>query len=72
MKLLSKITDMVALQILCDVLDEKGIEYRVDDAGMHALMPLPGITDARVMVHGADMEAAEQVLRDLNTGNGHD
>ncbi len=66
MKLLSKITDMVALQILCDALDEKDIGYRVDDAGMHALMPLPGITDVRVMVHGADMEAAEQILRDLN------
>jgi len=55
----------VTLQVLCDVLDEQGIEYRVDDAGMRALLPLPGITDARVMVHAADMEAAEQVLRDL-------
>jgi len=72
MQLLVKLIDMVALQILCDTLDERGIEYRVDDAGMRALMPLPGITDARVMVHGADMEAAEQVLRDLNIGDSHD
>jgi len=42
------------------------IDVAVSKRGMHALMPLPGITDARVMVHGADMEAAEQVLRDLN------
>jgi len=66
MQCLTKTANPVTLQILCDVLDEKGIEYRVDDAGMRALLPLPGITDARVMVHGADMDAAEQVLHDLN------
>ncbi len=53
------------MQILCDALDEKDINYRVDDVGMRALLPLPGITDARVMVHDADKEASEQVLRDL-------
>jgi len=62
MQCLTKTANPVTLQILRDTLDEKGIEYRVDDAGMRALLPLPGITDARVMVHGADMEAAEQVL----------
>jgi len=66
MQCLTKTANPVTLQILCDTLDEKGIEYRVDDAGMRALLPLPGITDARVMVHGADMGAAEQVLHDLN------
>ena len=72
MKCLTKTVNPVTLQILCDVLDEKGIEYRVDDAGMRALLPLPGITDARVMVYETDMEAAAQVLRDLDIGNGHD
>jgi len=65
MQCLTKTANPVTLQILCDVLDEKGIEYRVDDAGMRALLPLPGITDARIMVHGVDMEAAKRVLHDL-------
>lgn len=72
MQCLTKIANPVTLQILCDVLDEKGIEYRVDDAGMRALLPLPGITDARVMVHTADMAAAERVLCDLDIGVGFD
>lgn len=67
MQCLTKTADPITLQILCDILDDKGIECRVDDAGMRALLPLPGITDARVMVHGVDMKAAEQVLRDLNS-----
>lgn len=71
MQCLMKTANPVTLQILCDTLEEKGIEYRVDDAGMRALMPLPGITDARVMVHAADMYAAEQVLCDLNMGADH-
>ncbi len=65
MQCLTKISDPITLQILCDALDEKDINYRVDDVGMRALLPLPGITDARVMVHDADKEASEQVLRDL-------
>ncbi len=66
MQCLIKTADPITLQVLCDVLDEKGIEYRVDDAGMRALLPLPGITDARIMVHGADMEAAKRVQNDLD------
>jgi len=66
MKFLTKTIDPVILQVICDALEEKGIAYRVDDEGMRALLPLPGITDARVMVHGADMDAAEQVLHDLD------
>jgi len=72
MQCLAKTANPVTLQILCDVLDEKGIEYRVDDAGMRALLPLPGITDARVMVHGADMETAKQILHDLDIETGND
>ncbi len=72
MRVLKEISDPVALQVLCDALDERGVEYRVDDAGMRALLPLPGITDARVLVHGADMAAAERVLNDLDIGAGHD
>jgi len=65
MQCLIKIADPITLQILCDALDERGIAYRVDDAGMRALLPLPGITDARIMVHDADMEAANRVQHDL-------
>ncbi len=72
MQCLTKIVDLVTLQILCDMLTEKGIEYHVDDAGMRALLPLLGITDARVMVHAPDMKAAEQVLSDLEIGNRYD
>jgi len=72
MHVLKQISDPVALQVLCDALDERGVEYRVDDAGMRALMPLPGITDARVLVHDADMAAADAVLRDLNLADADD
>jgi len=37
----------------------------VDHAGMNALMPLPGIMDARVLVVEREFDAAERVLRDL-------
>ena len=72
MQLLRKIADPVLLQILCDALEERGIGFRVDDAGMNALLPLPGVMDARVMVVEEDIEAARQVLDDLQQGSGTD
>jgi len=72
MQLLKKIADPVLLQILCDALEERGIGFRVDDAGMNALLPLPGVMDARVMVVEEDIEAARQVLDDLQQGSGTD
>jgi len=65
MVLLRKIADPVFLQILCDALASRNIEFRVDHAGMNALMPLPGIMDARVLVVEREFDAAERVLRDL-------
>ncbi|MDQ6959416.1 MAG: DUF2007 domain-containing protein, partial [Mariprofundaceae bacterium] len=70
MQCLTKTADPVTLQILCDALAEKGIEYRVNDSGIRALLPLPGVTDARIMVRGADMEAAKQVQYDLDITDG--
>ena len=72
MQLLKKIADPVLLQILCDALGERGIGFRVDNAGMNALLPLPGVMDARVMVVDEDIEAARQVLADLQEGSGAD
>lgn len=65
MKCLTKCSDAVSLQVLSDALAAAGIGFRVEDAGMRALMPLPGVMDARVMVEAADMPAAMRVLRDL-------
>ncbi len=42
MVLLQQISDPVMVQILCDALAARCIEYRVENAGMNALMPLPG------------------------------
>ncbi|MDQ7010313.1 MAG: DUF2007 domain-containing protein [Mariprofundaceae bacterium] len=72
MQLLKKIADPVLLQILCDALDSRGIGFRVDNVGMNALLPLPGVMDARVMVVDEDIEAARQVLDDLQQGSGAD
>lgn len=65
MKLLKKISNPIELQVLCDALQEQGIEYQVDNAGMHALMPLPDIMDVRLRVAGQNMTAARQVLADI-------
>jgi len=62
---LIRIADPVSLQILCDVLAERSIVFRVDNAGMNALMPLPGVMDARVLVEDNDLKLAELILRDL-------
>lgn len=63
-----RITNPVSLQILCDALTERSIIFRVDNAGMSALMPLPGVMDARVLVADSDLKAAEQILDDLEMG----
>jgi len=62
---LLKISDPVLLQILSDALESKNIIFRVENAGMNALMPLPSVMDARVLVAEEDRLAAELVLRDL-------
>jgi len=65
---LIRIADPVSLQILCDALTEQLIVFRIDNAGMSALMPLPGVMDARVLVENSDLKAAEQILHDLEMG----
>ncbi|HKI60763.1 MAG TPA: DUF2007 domain-containing protein [Mariprofundaceae bacterium] len=65
MVLLSRIADPLTLQILCDALASREIVYRVENEGMNALMPLPGVMDARVLVVEREYEAALLVLRDL-------
>jgi len=64
---LKRIDDPIFLQVLCDALDERGIRFRVDNAGMHALMPLPVVMDARLLVEEAQLTEAEEVLRDLES-----
>ena len=68
MQLLVRLSDSISLQALGDALDGINIEYRVYNAGMHALMPLPDVMDMRVYVSQADMDAARQVVRDLKLG----
>jgi len=70
MQLLFKTGDPVALQVLSDALQGAGIVFRIDDAGMSSLLPLPGIFESRVMVEADDMAAAERILADL--GMEHD
>jgi hypothetical protein len=65
---LIRIADPVSLQILCDALEERAIIFRVDNAGMNALMPLPGVMDARILVEEDDLKAAELIVRDLEMG----
>jgi len=62
---LVRLSDPVSLQILSDVLVERNIIFRIDNAGMNALMPLPTVMDARVMVAEEDIKAAEMILNDL-------
>ncbi len=68
MELLKKFNNPVLLQITCDALAERGIGFRVENAGMNALMPLPDVMDARLRVSAADMDVARQVLDDLESG----
>ena len=65
MKLLKKVGNPVELQVLCDALESRGVSFHVDNAGMNALMPVPGLFDARVMVEEGDMSVARQILTDL-------
>ena len=65
---LIRIADPVSLQILCDALTERSIVFRVDNAGMNALMPLPIVMDARILVEESDVNAAELIVRDLEMG----
>ena len=67
MKLI-RIADPVSLQILCDALAERSIVFRVDNAGMNALMPLPVVMDARILVEESDVNVAELIVRDLEMG----
>ncbi|MDX8406914.1 MAG: DUF2007 domain-containing protein [Mariprofundaceae bacterium] len=65
MVLLREIADPVFVQILCDALTARRIEFRIDNAGMNALMPLPGVMDVRVLVEEREYDAAVRVLNDL-------
>jgi len=62
---LIRISDPVSIQILRDALESRNIRFRVDNAGMNALMPLPTVMDARVLVADEDRLAAELVVSDL-------
>jgi len=59
------LSDPVSLQVLCDALNDRGISFRVDNAGMHALMPLPDVMDIRIFVEAEDMAAAQRIVEDL-------
>ena len=65
---LKRFDDPVLLQILCDALQDKGIGYRVDNAGMHALLPLPVVMETRLFVDEARLAEAEKILRDFEMG----
>jgi len=62
---LIRITDPVTLQITCDVLEEKNIVFSVENGGMNALMPVPGLMFARLLVGEKDESAARQIISDL-------
>jgi len=65
MKLLKRISDPIEMQAVCNALHARGIEYQVDNAGMHALMPLPDVMDVRLRVDEQNLAAARQVLVDM-------
>ena len=65
MQLLTTLSNAVDLQILGDALEAAHIRYVADHAGMHALMPLPGVMDVQVRVDAADLAAARRILHDL-------
>ncbi|RLL53692.1 hypothetical protein D8Y20_04520 [Mariprofundus sp. EBB-1] len=62
---LIKLSDPVTIQILRDALESRKIIFRIDNAGMNALMPLPTVMDARVMVAEDDKMAADLIIQDL-------
>jgi len=59
------VSDQVLLQVICDALASRSICFRVENSGMQALMPLPGVMDARIVVDEDDLAAAEKILDDL-------
>jgi len=62
---LIRISDPVLLQIISDALVSRGIDFHTNNAGMNALMPLPTVMDACVLVAEDDKLAADQILQDL-------
>jgi len=62
---LIRISDPVLLQVISDALASRGIDFHINNAGMNALMPLPTVMDACVLVAEDDKLAAEQILHDL-------
>ena len=70
MQMLIQLNDPISLQVLTDALEERDIACRVDNAGMHALMPLPDVMDIRIFVDDSDMDVAQQLVRDLNLADG--
>jgi len=62
---LMKVSNLVLQQVICDALASSEIIFRVDNAGMHALMPVPGLMDARILVAEGDLDAARMILSDL-------
>jgi hypothetical protein len=65
MQLLKKVNDQISLQILCDLLESIGVNYRVEGAGMNSLLPLPGLIEARVLVDEQNMAVAQSVLAEM-------
>jgi len=62
---LIRISNPVTLQITCDALDDKKIVYRVENAGMNALLPVPDLMSARILIDDESLAAAEQIISDL-------
>ncbi len=62
---LTRISDPVLLQVISDALTSRGIDFHINNAGMNALMPLPTVMDACVLVAEDDKLAAEQIMHDL-------
>jgi len=72
MQKLIRLSDQISVQVLSDALRERGIAFHVENAGMHALLPLPDVMDMQVMVEQADMAEAQRVVRDLELEAGDD
>lgn len=66
---LIKVSDLVLLQVISDALESRSIRFRIDNSGMNALMPLPTVMDARIVVDEDDLSAACLVLDDLELGD---
>lgn len=62
---LIRITDPVTLQITCDALAENNIFFQVENAGMNALLPVPDLMSARLLVSADDEVIARQIISDL-------